>query len=247
MIEEEGNINCYKIQHVESGVTAITYDNQLYQGSQRVFERSHDALDDGQKCSLWSRLPPKVKRTVVAHLLPTTDKLINLSHDGATVGVFENDHWIRPCKILDVAVDALKTSRSMRNDILTYFWTEHHFLISINMISLPRISTILFVFAAPYFNRVQNLTLEMDLTLFNAMDVIMAPSVWRALPGYEQNELKTFQTIMKLLIDKLLDGRQKRGLRLDYLHLVNRPQRLASQPVWPYPHRQCEYPGVRSA
>ncbi|KAI9732701.1 MAG: hypothetical protein M1818_007435 [Claussenomyces sp. TS43310] len=122
--------------------------------------------------SLLLNLEDKLRRHICFFLFstPANDKKITLSPIFATKDVFADDYFVKPWDVLEDVEDVMYACRRLRDDVQTFFWTEYKFHVSISPFTAPMTSPVSQQWLKIYANRIQHLTLEVDLTRlgFNA-------------------------------------------------------------------------------
>lgn len=164
-----------------------------------VFEKLHPQKDVETCSSALFHLPPNVKHLIYSFCFPEEDSKISLSPHFATKAVFDEEYFASPWDILDPVWGGLATCQELRHELMTYFWTEYHFHVSVNPFSGPRFSPLSHVWLPQYLHRIQCLTIEVDLTRFGGSALKYASSI-----GFECGKLE------RLLVD-LIEGLQMRS------------------------------------
>lgn len=185
-----------------------------------VFEALHPKQVMADCSGRFFTLPPKVKHLIYSFCLPEEERKITLSPRFATKAVFDDDYFASPWDILDPVWGGLSASQEMRNELLTYFWTEYRFYVSINPFSGPILSPLSHVWLTKYLSIIQYLTIEVDLTRFGGSALRYAPSI-----GYDCSKLE------RLIVD-LIKGLQKRRNKIVIAELIVLSRKyLGNRPV----------------
>lgn len=186
----------------------------------RVFEALHPTQDRAKYNSPFFTLPPKVKHLIYSFCLPQEERKTTLSPRFATKAVFDDDYFASPWDILDLVWGGLSASQRMRNELLTYFWTEYRFHITVNPFSGPKLSPLSHLWLPKYLGIIQYLTIEVDLTRFGGSALRYAPSI-----GYDCSKLKS-------LMADLVTGLKERPNKIAMAELILLSRRyIGNRPV----------------
>ncbi|TAQ91178.1 hypothetical protein B7494_g530 [Chlorociboria aeruginascens] len=160
-------------------------------------------------------LPLSVRRKIYAYCIPPSDRKVTLSPHFATKACFEDEYFVSPWDLLDSVSGATSASRIMRDELMTYFWTEFHFHVTLHPFSGPAFSPLSHVWLLEYLDKIQHLTLEADLTRFGGSQMKYAPQF-----GYDTEKMEN------LLVD-IVTGLFNRedGATMAELHLMCRRYR----------------------
>jgi hypothetical protein len=185
-----------------------------------IFEKLH-LKPKVAACSIeFFSLTPKIKHLVYSFCFLEEERKITLSPRFATKAVFDDEYFASPWQVLEPVWGGLSASQEIRKELLTYFWTEHHFHVSINPFNGPKLSPLSQVWLPPYLGIIQHLTIEVDLTRFGGSALKYAPSI-----GYNSNKLE------KLLVN-LMNGLQDRPNNVPIAELIILSRRyLGNRPV----------------
>ncbi|KAF7918623.1 hypothetical protein EAE99_008817 [Botrytis elliptica] len=112
-------------------------------------------------------MPTTVRRKIYSYCLPSsTDPTISLSPEFAWRNCYHGYYFTSPWSILEMVSGALASFSLMRNDILTYFWTEYHFHVTLTPFCSSIFTPLSSIWLPNFLNRIQHLTIELDLTRF---------------------------------------------------------------------------------
>ncbi|KAG9238239.1 hypothetical protein BJ875DRAFT_71136 [Amylocarpus encephaloides] len=111
-------------------------------------------------------LDDRVRRLIYGHCLPYETRHVTLSPHFATKAAFGPDYFADPFDILEDIMGALESSPLLRNDLMAYFWSEHHFHVTISKFSGPKFSPLSHVWLHAHLSEVRSLTIEVDYTRF---------------------------------------------------------------------------------
>ncbi len=150
-----------------------------------VFETLHPREEVKNSVHTLFNLPPKIKHLIYGYCFPDEERIINLSPRFATKAIFDDEYFASPWDVLDPVLGALEASSTLRKEILTYFWTEFAFHVSINPFSGPKLSPLSNVWLPKYLDIIQHLTIEVDFTRFGGSALRYAPSFGH---DYEKSE-----------------------------------------------------------
>lgn len=134
---------------------------------------------------LFTLLPPKVRRRIYGYCFPKEDRKIDLSPYFVTKAVWPKNHFASPWKILEQVMGGLGAFRTLRYELMTYFWTEYHFHVTLSPFSSPKLSPLSYIWLTPYLGTIQRLTVEADLTRFGCSQLKSAPQF-----GYDLNRIE---------------------------------------------------------
>ncbi|KAI0998140.1 hypothetical protein K3495_g10051 [Podosphaera aphanis] len=106
-------------------------------------------------------------RWKIYHLcFPNSTKKISLSHDFETKQCYPQGFFESPWSILELMMGAISSFRALRLDLMTYFWTEYEFHVTLSPFTGPAFS-LSQVWLVNYFHVVQKLTIEVNTTNFS--------------------------------------------------------------------------------
>ncbi|KAE9366945.1 hypothetical protein N431DRAFT_495309 [Stipitochalara longipes BDJ] len=130
-----------------------------------VFEQLVNAYQKKNGEHLLSLLPASVRYKIYGFCFNDHDgRKINLSPKFAVRAVFPDDYFISPWTVLDPVLGSIHAFRALRHDLMNYFWTSYHFHVTINVFSGPIFSPLSHVWLLNFLDRIQRLTIEVDLT-----------------------------------------------------------------------------------
>lgn len=110
------------------------------------------------------RLPRSVQQRIYKLCFPKEHRKISLSPWFATKAVYDHDYFASPWDVLDDVAGGLSAFTAIRKDLLSYFWTNYHFHVTLNGFSGPMISPLSHVWLQSYLGSIQFFTVELDFT-----------------------------------------------------------------------------------
>ena len=157
-------------------------------------------------------LPAGIRRQICGYCFPLESRKISLSPRFATKEVWAKGYFASPWDILEDVMGGLGSSRALRKDLMTYFWTEYQFHVTLTPFSGPMFSPLSHVWMQDYLGLVQRLTVEADLTRFGGSQLVDAPKF-----GYDVDKIEA------LLMD-IVKGVLKRphGIKMAEFNLMCR-------------------------
>jgi hypothetical protein len=114
-----------------------------------------------------ARLSSDIRRHIISHVLPQPDerRKVTLAPDFAISQFYPEDYFLDPFwDILQHAEALMLTSKQLRDDVQTYFWTAYHFHISLSSFTSPNLSKLIMQWLPLYADRIQHLSIELDFT-----------------------------------------------------------------------------------
>jgi hypothetical protein len=120
-------------------------------------------------------LPASIRRQIYGFCFPLETRKISLSPRFATKAVWANGHFASPWDILEDIMGGLGSFKALRRDLMTYFWAEYHFHVTLTPFNGPRFSPLSHVWMQNHLGLVQRLTVEADLTRFGGSQLADAP------------------------------------------------------------------------
>lgn len=111
-------------------------------------------------------LPTAIRMEIYSFLIPATTRKISLSPSFATKQAFGNDYFDDPFTTLQHVCGALEAFRAIRHELMTYFWTQFHFHVTLTPFTGPKFSPLSSFWLVENLAIVQYLTLEVDFTKF---------------------------------------------------------------------------------
>ncbi|KAH6720819.1 hypothetical protein BKA61DRAFT_570460 [Leptodontidium sp. MPI-SDFR-AT-0119] len=112
------------------------------------------------------QLPASVRRQIYGFCFPQELRKVTLSPDFATKAVFHEEYFASPWDIIEPVVGALQSFSMLRNELMTYFWTEYCFHVTLSEFSGPKFSPLSHIWLPQYLRIVQRITVEVDFTKF---------------------------------------------------------------------------------
>ncbi|KAM0314082.1 hypothetical protein ACHAO8_005037 [Botrytis cinerea] len=156
-------------------------------------------------------MPTKVRRKIYSYCLPSsTNIMISLSPEFAWRNCYHDYYFTSPWNVLEMVSGALASFSLMRNDLMTYFWTEYQFHVTLTPFCSSIFTPLSSIWLPKFLNRIQHLTIELDLTRFGGNALKFARRF-----GYNM------ETMESLLLD-LVSGLMERRGRMAELTLLCR-------------------------
>ncbi|TEY43179.1 hypothetical protein BOTCAL_0376g00110 [Botryotinia calthae] len=153
----------------------------------------------------------KVRRKIYSYCLPSsTNIMISLSPEFAWRNCYHDYYFTSPWNVLEMVSGALASSSLMRNDLMTYFWTEYQFHVTLTPFCSSTFTPLSSVWLPNFLNKIQHLTIELDLTRFGGNALKSARHF-----GYNME-------IMESLLFDLVSGLMERRGRIAELTLLCR-------------------------
>ncbi|KAM3068348.1 hypothetical protein ACMFMF_009162 [Clarireedia jacksonii] len=213
----------------ERSVDILATGDEVTANSDTVFEQVLP-LRRGVTCSKIFQLPVCLRRRIYFYCFPREDRKISLSPRFATKDCFFTDYFASPWDVLDAVQGALASSSTMRNELMTFFWTEYHFHVTLSPFSGPFFSPLSHVWLPLYLDRIQYLTIEVDFTRFGCSALRNARKF-----GYNMEKMEN-------MLMSIVNGLLKRSGRstMAELHLMcrrfkgNRPRDERDPWDWKY-------------
>jgi hypothetical protein len=146
-------------------------------------------------------LPVTVRRKIYDYCLPDEPRKISLSPRFVTKAVFPDGSLASPWDVLEPVRGGLQAFSELRRELMTYFWTQFHFHVTLSPFTGPRFSPLSHVWLCDYLNVVQYLSVEADLTRFGF-------GTLQAATEFGHNVYKT-ETLMIKLVKGLVKRRGK--------------------------------------
>ncbi|KAH8598351.1 hypothetical protein B0O99DRAFT_701615 [Bisporella sp. PMI_857] len=111
-------------------------------------------------------LPAKVRYIIYSYCFKDERRKISLSPRFATKAVFPEDYFASPWDVLEPVSGALGAFEALRVDLMTYFWSQNQFHITLSAFTGPKICPLSQIWLVKYLDIVQDLAIEIDLTRF---------------------------------------------------------------------------------
>lgn len=180
----------------------------------------------GEKMIFFKKVPPTIRRMIYAYVFeyPANGKKVNLSKDFTTKDVFPPDFFIAPWDLLHQVEGGLSSCRQMRDELFTYFWNTYHFHVTFSPYSIgPVFSGLSIRLLNGYANRVNHLTVEVDLTK-------LAFSAAKDAKLLKQSNVK-LQKVLVNLVNSLGRRRHKGNVMASLTLLARRYQGFRPAPA----------------
>ncbi|RDW87462.1 hypothetical protein BP5796_03156 [Coleophoma crateriformis] len=124
-------------------------------------------------------IPSEVRRQIYGYLFPLESRRICLSPRSSTQAVFPDGYFANPWDVLQGVMGGLGSSKALRQDLMTYFWSHFAFHVTVNHFNGPYFCPLsevgLKIWLKRYLFQVQHLTVEVDLTKFDCSNSVTAP------------------------------------------------------------------------
>ncbi|KAF7887962.1 uncharacterized protein EAF01_011116 [Botrytis porri] len=164
------------------------------------------------KFSPFFDMPTKVRRKIYFYCLPSsTDIMVSLSPEFAWRNCYHDYYFTSPWNVLEMVSGALASFSLMRNDLMTYFWTEYHFHVTLTPFCSSIFTPLSSIWLPKFLDRIQHLTIELDLTRFGGNALKFARR-------FEYNVEK----MERLLLDLVSGLMQRRGRMAELTLLCRR-------------------------
>ncbi|THV50642.1 hypothetical protein BGAL_0142g00230 [Botrytis galanthina] len=112
-------------------------------------------------------MPTKIRRKIYSYCLPSsTETTVSLSPEFTWRNCYHDYYFTSPWTVLEMVSGAIASFSLMRNDILTFFWTEYHFHVTLTPFCSSIFTPLSSIWLPNFLNRIQHLTIELDLTRF---------------------------------------------------------------------------------
>ncbi|ESZ94809.1 hypothetical protein SBOR_4769 [Sclerotinia borealis F-4128] len=147
-------------------------------------------------------LPIKVRRKIYSYCLPDSkDITVSLSPHFATKNCYHGYYFTSPWDVLEPVAGGLASFSLMRNDLMTYFWTEYQFHATLIPFCNSLFTPLTSVWLLNFLDRIQHLTIEIDLTRFGGNALKFARRF-----GYNMEKM---ENLLSVVIDGLMGRRGK--------------------------------------
>jgi hypothetical protein len=174
-IEEEDRDNPTFDRSVDLLATAGPHETSIDQTE--VFEQLVNTYDEKNGEHPLADLPALVRHKIYAFCFEGYERRkISLSPKFAVRAIFPDGYFVCPWSVLDSVLGGIHAFRALRYDLMTYFWTEYHFHITLNVFSGPVFSPLSHVWLLNFLDRIQRLTIEIDFTRFGSSSMKLAPA-----------------------------------------------------------------------
>jgi hypothetical protein len=111
-------------------------------------------------------LPVTVRRRICDFCFPPESRKVSLSPYFATRETFAEENLASPWDILEPVFGGLQAFQQLRHELMTYFWTEYHFHVTLSPFTGPKFSPLSSLWLPEYLEIIQFLTVEADFTRF---------------------------------------------------------------------------------
>ncbi|QSZ32174.1 hypothetical protein DSL72_001745 [Monilinia vaccinii-corymbosi] len=164
----------------------------------RVFENCLPPQRNNNS-SLMFNMPIKVRRKVYSYCLPKRQNItVSLSPHFATKNCYYGYHFTSPWDILQPVAGGLQSFSLMRDDLMTYFWTEYDFHVTLTPFCNSVFTPLSSVWLPNFLDRIQHLTIEIDLTRFGGNALKFARSF-----GYDMEKMDNiFCAVINGLVER---------------------------------------------
>ncbi|KAB8298780.1 hypothetical protein EYC80_000955 [Monilinia laxa] len=155
-----------------------------------------------KRTSPFFKLPTKIRRKIYFYCLPNKqDTTVSLSPHFATKNCYYSYHFTSPWDILQPVAGGLQSFSLMRNDLMTYFWTEYDFHVTLTPFCNSVFTPLSSVWLPNFLDRIQHLTIEIDLTRFGGNALKVARQF-----GYNMEKM---ESLFSAVVDGLVERRGK--------------------------------------
>ncbi|KAF7853944.1 hypothetical protein EAF04_010610 [Stromatinia cepivora] len=156
-------------------------------------------------------LPINVRRKVYSYCLPNSKSItILLSPQFVIKNCYHGYYFSSPWNVLENVAGGLASFSLMRNDLMTYFWTEYQFHVTLTPFCNSAFTPLSSVWLPNFLDRIQHLTIEIDLTRFGGNALKFARRF-----GYNMEKMEN-------LLLAVVNGLIKRGGKMAELTLLCR-------------------------
>jgi hypothetical protein len=142
-------------------------------------------------------LPSAIRRRIYGFCFPEESRHITLSPRFATKAVFGPAYFADPWDILEDVRGGLESFGFLRKDLLTYFWSEYHFHVTVNAFSGPKLSPLSHVWLLQHVGSIKALTVEIDYTRFGGSCRKLAPTFGYNMDKENKQLLAIFNGLAK--------------------------------------------------
>ncbi|KAF7939245.1 uncharacterized protein EAE97_007325 [Botrytis byssoidea] len=157
-------------------------------------------------------MPTNIRRKIYSYCLPnSTETTVSLSPEFTWKNCYHDDYFTSPWSVLEMVSGAIASFSLMRNDILTYFWTEYHFHVTLTPFCSSIFTPLSSIWLPNFLNRIQHLTIELDLTRFGGNALKFARR-------FEYN-MEKMESLLLNLVSGLI---QRRGRMAEFTLLCRR-------------------------
>lgn len=175
-----------------------------------LFEHSLPSRPNSTYSPLFN-LPIKVRRKIYSFCLPDSRNItVCLSPHFAIKNCYHGYYFTSPWDVLETVVGGLGSFNLLRNDLMTYFWTEYQFHVTLTPFCNSTFTPLSSVWLPNFLDRIQHLTIEIDLTRFGGNALKFARRF-----GYNMEK-------MERLLLAIVDGLMDRSGRMSELTLLCR-------------------------
>jgi hypothetical protein len=109
-------------------------------------------------------LPSVIRRRIYGFCFPEEPRPITLSPSFATRHVFGEGYFAQVWDVLEDVRGGLESFSFLRKDLLTFFWSEYHFHVTINTFTGPKLSPLSHIWLLQHVGSIKVLTVEIDYT-----------------------------------------------------------------------------------
>ncbi|KAJ8058943.1 hypothetical protein OCU04_011928 [Sclerotinia nivalis] len=156
-------------------------------------------------------LPINVRRKVYSYCLPNRKSItILLSPHFVIKNCYHGYYFSSPWNVLESVAGGLASFSLMRNDLMTYFWTEYQFHVTLTPFCNSAFTPLSSVWLPNFLDRIQHLTIEIDLTRFGGNALKFARRF-----GYNMEKMEN-------LLLSVVNGLMERGGKMAELTLLCR-------------------------
>ena len=155
----------WEILQLDQSVNLICWGNHQIDRT-RIFDQCLPRDPTVNRSHPLFNLPTKVRMNIYKYCFPPNPRKITLSPAFATKAAFDPDFFDDPFEVQQYICGALEAFRAIRHELMTYFWTQFHFHVTLSPFTGPKFSPLSHIWLVDYATIVQHLTLEVDFSRF---------------------------------------------------------------------------------
>ena len=212
---EELFVKHYDNMVFERSVDQIGFSNNPVD-QEAVFGNLLSSYNGSQKSHPLFTLPVSIRRRIYDFCFPQEPRKISLSPYFATKRIFAKADFASPWDVLEPTMGGLEAFRELRHELMTYFWTQYHFHVTLSPFTGPKFSPLSSVWLLEYLEIVQFLTVEVDFTRFGfgapsyfAVKKIGFCALSKGCAEYGQNFEKKIENLLIEIVQGLVKRRGK--------------------------------------
>ncbi|KAL3421356.1 hypothetical protein PVAG01_07801 [Phlyctema vagabunda] len=144
-------------------------------------------------------LPLSIRKQIYSYLLPPCAQVVSLSPRFATRAVGSRHQFANPWDILEPVMGGLGAFRFLRQELLTYFWLEFRFYVTLSPFTGPVFCPLSQVWLKEFLGQIQYLTIELDMTRLAGSSFVQASRL--------RHDTQKFKGLVDGLVEGLLARR----------------------------------------